>query len=962
MASPVIDEPAVGVRFGVLGPLLAIDGKGTSRAVPAAKQRIVLAALLLGNGSVVSATSLAEALWGTSPPPNAPAVLRTYLARLRQALGPAGARIVGRPPGWAVELNCPEELDLAEADSLWRAARAAGTAMDWRRASSLLTRALSLWRGEPLVDVPSAVLAQREAGRLAELRLALLEARIDADLRLGRHGELVAELRGLTAAHPLREHLRVQLMLAYYRSGQQAAALEAYREARATLAGELGVEPGPELREMQQKILTAHQDLDLAAAAHGGVTLDGHRGNGAGQAIADGAVPRQLPAGARYFSGRAAELARLTEFAEEASTESNAAVSVITGMAGVGKTALAVHWARQATGLFPDGQLYVNLRGFDPAAPPMEPREAIRLLLDGLRVPPERIPAALEAQAGLYRSLLADQRIVIIADNARDPSQVRPLLPGSPGSMVVVTSRDTLTSLAAAEGASCLRLDVLPDAEAAELLVRRLSAARVAQRPDATAAIVRLCGGLPLALVIAAARASARRDVPAAWLADELADSARRLDLLDGGDSAASVRAAFSWSAGQLTGTAARMLRLLAVHPGPDITVPAAASLAGVSPDQARKDMAELTQAHLLTEHAYGRYAFHDLVRTYAAELAQADHSDADRAEAAARVLDHYLCTANNAARLLNPFNPVLRPVASAPARRGVTPERLSGHDEALTWFRAEHRVLIRAVAMAVDAALDGHAWQLPLVLDDFLDRSGYQDEREAMQEIALGSAIRAADAGGQAVTLRLLAGSRARAGEYARARALMAESIRLFRQVGDRVGEGYTYRDLGTVAERQGLFDEALALTDRAVALCRVAGHRVGQAAALTNAGWFHALLGRYAKAVELCREALAVQRQTGHRYGEAVTWGSLGYAQHRLGLFTEAVACYRRSVSMFSELGQRPMQAEMLTELGDTWDASGNRNEARRAWRQALVILDNLHYPDADLVRARLAMVTVH
>jgi DNA-binding SARP family transcriptional activator len=635
LSSPVADEPANAVQFGLLGPLLVVDGAGIARMVPAAKQRTVLAALLLGNGSTVSAASLIEAVWGAAPPRNAGAVLRTYLGRLRRVLGPAGERIVGHPPGWAVELQSSAELDLAEVGDLWQAALVAGQAGDWRQVSALLTRALSLWRGEPLADVPSAALARREVARLAELRMMMLEARIDAELQLGRHGELVAELRRLAAEHPLREHLRVQLMLACYRSAQQAAALEAYRDARATLTEELGVEPGPELREMHHKILTADRDLMTAAAARSRVTLGQGRDNSVGEEGLQAPVPRELPAAARYFTGRAAEVARLTEFAQEARAERNAAVSVITGMAGVGKTALAVHWAHQATGLFPDGQLYVNLRGFGPSAPPMEPGESIRLLLEALGVPPQLIPGAPQARAGLYRSLMAGKQVVIIADNARDAGQVRPLLPGSPGSMVIVPSRDPLTSLVAAEGACCVRLDVLGQAEAEVLLGRRLNAARVVSQPAAVAAIVELCGGLPLALVIASARAATRLGVPAVWLARELADGQQRLDALEGGDTAASVRAAFSWSATQLTGNAARMLRLLAVHPGPDITSFAAASLAGVDVALARQGLGELTRTHLLIEHVPGRYAFHDLVRMYAAELAHADCTDGRQAETA---------------------------------------------------------------------------------------------------------------------------------------------------------------------------------------------------------------------------------------------------------------------------------------------------------------------------------------
>jgi DNA-binding SARP family transcriptional activator len=467
-------EPAAGVRFGVLGPLQVVDGSGAARVVSAAKQRIVLAALLLGTGGMVSAASLAEALWDVSPPPNAPAVLRTYVARLRHALGPAGARISGGPPGWAVELDAPEEFDVAEADGLWRAARAAAEAEQWRQASLLLSRALSLWRGEPLADVPSAALARREADRLAELRLALTEARIDADLCLGRHGELVAELRRLAAGHPLRERIRAQLMLACYRCGQQAAALEVYRDARATLTEELGVEPGDELREMHQRVLAADPLLTATARA----TISRPGGDQVPQVRPEAVVPRQLPDAVRHFTGRAAKLEWLSGLAGQAGAEGCGAVVVISGMAGVGKTALAVHWARQSAGLFADGQLYANLLGFAPSAQPADPAAVVTGFLEALGVPARDIPASPQAQAGLYRSLLAGKQMLIVLDNARDAAQVRSLLPGSPGCVVLVTSRARLAGLAVGGNAQLLALDVLSEEEARQLLAVRVGAGR----------------------------------------------------------------------------------------------------------------------------------------------------------------------------------------------------------------------------------------------------------------------------------------------------------------------------------------------------------------------------------------------------------------------------------------------------------------------------------------------------
>jgi DNA-binding SARP family transcriptional activator/tetratricopeptide (TPR) repeat protein len=660
MADLVFAEPRDAVRFGLLGPLHVVDGAGAARAVPAGKQRIVLAAMLLSTGRMVSAADLAEALWDASPVPNAPAVMRTYVMRLRRALGPVGARIVGRPSGWAVELHGPEELDLAEVDCLWRAARAAGEAGQWRQVSLLLARALSLWRGEPLVDVPSAALARREAGRLAELGLQITEARIDADLRLGRHGELVAELRRLAAEHPLRERMRAQLMLACYRCGHQAAALEVYRDARGTLAEELGVEPGRELHEMHQRILAA--DPELTAAAPAKVTVRRPENDYPQQVEPEKAVPCQLPAAVPHFTGRAAELKRLTELAGEAVADGTAAILVVSGMAGVGKTALAVRWGHQMASRFPDGQLHVNLRGFDPSRRPVPPAEAIRGFLGALGAPVERIPASLDARSGLYRSLLSGKRLLIVLDNARDAEQVRRLLPGNRGCLVVVTSRSKMSGLAAAEGAHTVTLGTLAGAEARELLALRLGVARLGAEPEAAAELIELCSGLPLALVIAAARVSARPGLRLGAFVQELTDARRRLDPLRTEDGPAGMRAVFCWAVENLSALAARMVGLLGLHPGPDITIPAAASLAGIPPSRAHRALSELAEANLITEDAPGRFDLHDLLRGYAAEQALGFASDGAPGEVGDRVLDHFLHAAHTADLRLSPSpEPVTR-------------------------------------------------------------------------------------------------------------------------------------------------------------------------------------------------------------------------------------------------------------------------------------------------------------
>ena len=526
------------MEFGLLGPLLVRRGDAVV-PVRAGKQRTALATLLLNANHIVPTEDLVEALWGTAPPPSARVSVQNYVAQLRKALGDQShSRIGTQPRGYVISV-ADGELDTARFEVLLGAARQAARDSAWDTASAQARAALAQWRGEPLADVESELLAVREVPRLADLRLQALQTRIEADLHRGRHAEVIGELQLLAVAHPLREHPHALLMLALYRDGRQAEALAAYQAARRVLREELGTEPGPELRELHQQILAADPALDppRPLSPAGGASR---------------AIPWELPPGVWHFTGRAGELTALTRLLDEPAGPGMVVISAIGGTAGVGKTALAVHWAHKEAERFSDGQLYVNLRGYDPSGTPATTTGAIRRFLDALGVPPERIPASPEAQAGLYRSLLADRRMLIVLDNARDEQQVRPLLPASPGSLVLVTSRNQLSGLAAADGARLLTLDVLSHAEAVHMLTARLGTARVAAEPSAVDQIASLCVCLPLALAVAAARAAARPGFPLAALADELADSASRLDALDAGDPAASIRAVFSWSVRQL--------------------------------------------------------------------------------------------------------------------------------------------------------------------------------------------------------------------------------------------------------------------------------------------------------------------------------------------------------------------------------------------------------------------------
>jgi tetratricopeptide (TPR) repeat protein len=664
--------------------------------------------------------------------------------------------------------------------------------------------------------------------------------------------------------------------------------------------------------------------------------------------------PRQLPADVPGFVGRTEQLGQLDALLDVQGSATTAVISAIAGTAGVGKTALALHWAHRASDRFPDGQLYVNLRGYDPTGSPMMPGEAVRLFLDAFGLPPERMPASLGAQAALYRSLLAGRRVLVVLDNAHDPEQVRPLLPGTPGCLALVTSRNQLTGLIAADGAQPITLDVLAPAEARDLLARRLGGERVGTEPAATDQLIAACARLPLALAIVAARAAAQPTFPLAALAADLADADRRLDALDTGEAATQLRAVFSWSYHRLNPATARLFRLLGLHCGPDISAPAAASLVGEPRPTVRRALDELTRAQLLVEHAPGRYTFHDLLRAYAAERAHATDPADQRRAAAHRMLDHYLHGAHTADRQLDPHRDPIELAAPLP---GTIPEAPADHAQALAWLSAEHAVLLAAIDYAAANGWDTHAWQLAWAVANFLDRRGHWHDWVAAQRVAVAAAARLADPPAQACTHRLLARAQTELGRFADARAHFQQALDLSVQTGDVAGQAHNYRSLARVLAREGNYLQALDHARRALSLYQVAGHRRGQANAFNAVGWYHALLGDHQRALTSCQQALLLHQDLGTREGEASTWDSLGFAHHHLGHHTQAITCFQQALDLYVDLGDRYYEAETLNHIGDTHHAAGNATDARTAWRRTLTILEEIHHADADLVRTKLA-----
>ena len=952
------EGPAKGdsaMRFAVLGPLAVIDG-GDEIPVSSPVHRILLAMLLLHANKAVSADLLAEAIWDGAPPITAKASLQNHVMRLRRALGSAGERLVTRAPGYLIEVR-DGELDLDRFTALRAAGRAAARKGAWRDAAHALSAAIDQWSGDAVGNVRSSNALSAQAQRLTELRLQAVELRLEADLQRGQHTDVIGELRALTAMHPLRERFHELLMLALYADGRQAEALAAYRDIRTTLVENFGIEPGRRIKQRHQQMLAADPALAELPRA---LADDRAAADEAASVSPDHIAPRQLPRAVSSFVGRKSELGQLARWLDRwlgqpGHAPASPLTVVICGTAGVGKTTLAVNWAHEVADLFPGGQLHIDLRGFAPAAEPTDPAEAIRCLLDALGVPADRIPANGQARVGLYRSLLADrERVLVLLDNARDAEQVRPLLPAAAGCLAIVTSRGELAGLAAVDGAEVLALDVLSDKEARQLLANRLGANLVASEAAAVDELSRLCARLPLALAVAAARAALPSGPTLARLVAELRDVRSRLDALDTGDQASSVRVVLSWSYRSLSAPAARMFRLLGLLRGPDISITAAASLAGAGVDDVRRLLIELTKVQLLANLSATRFAQHDLLRAYAAERAEAEDNAASRSAALRRLLDFYVHTGNAADRLLCPARDRL---PLGPPSPEVMPEPLTGQDQAARWFEAEYEGLLAAVFQAGAAGFGEHAWQLAWVLSDFLERQGHWTDWARVQRAALAAASNLGDVAGLARAHRALGSALVQLGSSEEARSHLTAALDAYRQIDDEVGQARVSLDLAWLAERDGGDAEALRYAEHALDLFTNIGHRAGQGRALNVVGWYYARMGEARQAISPCERAVAICAELGDQVGEAAAWDSLGYCHRLLEDFPAAIACADRAVALTGLVGDRYHQADALVRAGDTHHAAGDLAAARDAWQQGMLILDDLHHPDAKDVRRKLA-----
>jgi DNA-binding SARP family transcriptional activator/tetratricopeptide (TPR) repeat protein len=927
------------MRIQLLGPVQIRVGTDTVDVGP--RQRCtVLAALAADAGRLVLQETLIDRVWGPVPPPTAWRTVHTHVSSLRGLLRRVDRP--GEPPGALVHHRGGYVLDVdPEVVDVHRFRRLASRAVaaEWPAAQrvALWREAVELWRGEPLTALTGDWAARTRDAWHAEYRDAVLSWAY-CEIEFGQPTVVIEPLIDLIDRYPLVETLPAMLMRALYAAGRRTEALDCYAAAQRRLDEDLAEKPGAELKAVYQAILRHEPDLPQPV----------------GTMRAGLIAPRQLPADVRGFAGRTDQIGQLDAFAGTIGAQATAVVIfAIAGTAGVGKTALAVHWAHRVAHRFPDGQLYVNLRGFDPGGTAMEPADALRGFLEALATPPERVPTDPSAQAALYRTVLADKRVLILLDNARDPEQVRPLLPGAPGCLVLITSRNPLTSLVATTGGYPLPLDLLTPDEARTLLARRLGGKRITAEPDAVDTLIDTCARLPLALAVVAARAGTHPRLSLAALADELRDARSRLDALSDTDPATDLRAVFSWSYTTLTPPTARLFRLLGLVPGADISAAAAASLAGVPPAPTRRQLAELADAHLVVEHQPGRYTFHDLLRAYATDLVNSVDAADERRAATHRLLDHYLHTAYVANRLLVP---VRDPILLAPAQPGTTPEHPATDEAALEWFAAEESVLLAAAHRATAAGFETHAWQLAWTMHDSLDRNGHWHDLAALERAAVAAAARLADPVAQAHAHRLLARAYILLDQQDAAQAELQHALHWSDRAGDHIGHAQVHYILVTLWERLGRLTDALHHARQALDQYAAADHKPGLAMALNGLGWLHAQLGDHRAAFTACEQALALHQELGNRRGQAATWDSLGYIHHHLGDHTRAISCYEHAIDLYRVHGDRYNEADSLTSLGDTHRTAGDSTAAHAVWQQALAILDELDHPDADQLRSRL------
>ncbi len=909
-ASPLPEALARGLSeivpaVRLLGSIEVVGPNGPAMLI-GARQRGLVGLLALNAGTVVPQSRLVDALWGEDPPRTAVRSLHSHVSRVRQALQSCGLGdvLLTREPGYVLTLG-RDQVDVHLFEDAVRGATANGDGVDVLRAG------LRLWRGDALADGDPAGWAAAEVERLHEARLAAVEELWDAELRAGRHAAAAGELDRELVAHPSRERLVGLLMLALYRCGRHADALDRYERLRSRLADELGVDPGPRLQRLHTAILRRDPTLDLDPTP-----TPQPQPTAQDRSRPQAAVPTQLPPPVGHFAGRGDELRTLNRWEDGAD---DARIVVVSGPAGVGKTAFAVQWGHQARARFPDGQLFVDLRGHDPDAA-LTPGEALTHVLRALGVPADRIPTDLAEQTGLYRSVIHDRRLLVLLDNGGTADHVLPLVPSTPSSLLVVTSRNQLASLAVHHGVRAVHLDVFSPEEGMSLLVRVLGAERVEREADAAARVVELCGRMPLALRIAAAKLAARPRQDLAELVAELSGGDRLGALaVEGG--ALSVRAVFASAYHALSEPAARLFRLLGLNPGTHFTSYLAAALTGLSYGRARRSVDELAAAHLITEIASGRYRLHDLVRLFAAECADEEESAAQRQAAVERIIEWYLSVADAANRTLDPARDRVKPTFRHPVAEPPFEPR---HGAVLAFLDGEHGNLAPLVEYAARNGHDEIAWQLTYLLAGYFESRGHWADRVAVGQWGLGAARQLGDPVVEGLMLSGLGVSCIASRRHDDALVHLRQALDIMRATGDRRGEGHVHNNMAAAYAELRRYDEAVESFGHALDVHTANGHRHGQTLTLNNLGYMYGQIGRPDLSLRHLERGLALAGEDGDSRLEAAITHSIGQTLRRSGDHDGALDRFGHALAIRRSIGDRRNEVRTLTERGLTWLAT--------------------------------------
>jgi DNA-binding SARP family transcriptional activator/putative ubiquitin-RnfH superfamily antitoxin RatB of RatAB toxin-antitoxin module len=993
------------MQLRLLGPLELVVGRQQIN-IGGLRQRAVLSMLALNANRVTSVNELVEALWNTAPPETARAQIQTCVSGLRKLFSDNGhpGMITTRPPGYILQIAATD-LDSEEFATLVGAAHAHADAGRLADASAALGQALGLWRGPALADVDSD-LVQRGAARFEDNRLAAIEERVRIDLALGKHREIISELGALTNEYPLSERLTGFRMLALYRSGRQADALEVGRRIRVTLVEELGIEPGPELRRLETAILNRDPELDLREVDLRPDPAPDTAENRVVPTAEPAVIPRQLPASIADFTGREAQLDEIRQIlAGDHSTDWYAMrIVAISGKGGVGKSSLAVRVAHELGDAFPDGVLYGDLHNPDGDIT----SKLLARFLRALGISGSTMPDDTEERVELYRSLLADKKMLVVLDDVTSEEQVQALLPGSPTCAVITTSRMRMSGLS---GATLVDIDVLDTGKSMELLAKIVDSDRVRAEESATVELVRLCGGLPLALRIAGARLTSRPHWSIGALVRRLSAEAGGLDEL--AYRGLELRANIDLTYRSLSAQASRLLRLLTLIPAPDIAEWTAAALLDTDLTDAADVLENLVDVQLLDTVQFPgkpvRYRLHNLIRIYALEQLMRTESRADRDQVMERALGAWLALAS-AAHRKEYGGPYTILHGNAP-RWSLPPDwETALPDKPMDWWNAEHRSLVAAVRKAAEADMDELCWDLALTSVTLFETGGHFDDWRETAQLGLEITRRTGNRTGEAAmlyslgTLNMFQKRLADAQRYLDSALEMfeadgnthgcalvlrnaaivdglvgntetmlrknTEALKFMRSVGDRMGEAQILRNMASFWMDEGDLDVARDLLEEALGICRDVHCLRGEAQVLHRFAYLHLTTGQIELAGQAFEQVLGMVQHIDDRIGEAYALYGLGIVRRQEGQLESAVSALFEALSSAKTVGERMVEGQVHYALGEIGvsrgETEGGATHLTKAcelfaelgatlWQaKALILLSEVHTGDDDLAPA--------